>query len=246
MQDDVKLKIIENNKTINRLLLENEQLVKSKGLKPPSSNYALDNKERLKIPSGYIRTSDLFNSKYYLDLIVTEKKVKKNIAYSLQFSDFHNYLLNRFDVWGSVGTILYKHDFINLISIIESLILESASNLSEQCKSRNCKEMSKCKKHVNKNQKNYIREAIDKLYDLGILQYGKKEIERLKELIDFRNRIHIRLAEGNEFLDDKFNLALHNETIKILLEIVEMLKDNAVPFYSKCIVASQSESGVNW
>ena len=48
MKDDVKLKIIENNKTINRLLLENEQLVKSKGLKPPSSNYALVNKERQK------------------------------------------------------------------------------------------------------------------------------------------------------------------------------------------------------
>ena len=85
MQDDVKLKIIENNKIINRLLLENEQLVKSKGLKPPSSNYALDNKERLKIPSGYIRISDLFSSKYYLDLIVIEKRVNKNIAYSLQF-----------------------------------------------------------------------------------------------------------------------------------------------------------------
>lgn len=29
-------------------------------------------------------------------------------------------------------------------------------------------------------------------------------------------------------------------------EIVEMLKDNAVPFYAECINTSQSEVGENW
>lgn len=135
---------------------------------------------------------------------------------------------------------MYKHDFINLISIIESLILESATNISNQCKIRNCKKIARCEKHISKIEKNYFKEAIDKLCSLNVLNYNQVQTNRLKELIDYRNRIHIRIDDDNEFLDDKFNLSIHKEAIKILIALVEALKDNAVPNYSKCVVKTQN------
>lgn len=81
-----------------------------------------------------------------------ERNTQKNISYCLQLSDFYNFIVNRFYLWGSVRIMLYKHDFINLVSIIESLVLEAANNISTYCLT--CNKINKCKNHISKKEIN--------------------------------------------------------------------------------------------
>ncbi len=61
--------------------------------------------------------------------------------------------------------------------------------------------------------------AADKLFGLGILDINEVGKNRLVELYDFRNKIHIRLNDQNEFLDCKYNRKLYNEAIELLQKV---------------------------
>ena len=77
--------------------------------------------------------------------------------------------------------------------------------------------------------------AAEKLFELGILDINEMEKNRLIELYNLRNNIHIRLNDQNEFLDRKYNRALYNEAIELLHKADDCLWKNAVPLYKKCI-----------
>lgn len=230
----IKQKLIENNHKIQSLLKENEEILKNQGFNPPIHNFVINpEKNKIHFPSGYIRTASEFWKKYHLKDIVKKRNTRKNISYCLQLSDFYNFIENRFYLWGSVETMLYKQDFVNLVSIIESLVLEAANNISTNCST--CNKISKCKKHISKQDKNNMKSAIKKMNELGMINLSIENIERIIELYNLRNRIHIRLADNNEFLDNKFNLKLHNETILLLIEITEDLYNSAIQYYVKCV-----------
>lgn len=148
MDKEKETQIIENNKSISELLSSNENIIIKEGYKPPVSNYSVDRDDRIKIPAGYIRTAQQFVTAYHLTELVLDNSTRKNIAYALQLSDYYNYLVNRFYVWGSVETMFYKQMFVNIISVIEALITESTNRLNIYCK--NCKRIDKCKKNINK------------------------------------------------------------------------------------------------
>lgn len=233
MNVEIENKIIANNNEISRLLSENESLLKEIGYEPPNNNYAVESRWRIRIPSGYIRTSAVFWNKYHLNQIVQKRDVKNNISYSLQFSDFYNYLLNRMYIWGSVQTMLYKNDIINIVSIIEALILEATCNVRKHCE--NCQNINKCRNHISKAEKDNMKAALKKLCFISVLDFSLEKVKEICELVDLRNRIHIRLANNNEFLDAKYNLELHNKAILLLREIAEELNKQVVPYYKKCV-----------
>lgn len=232
INDEFKEKIIANNRKITQLLQENEEILKSEGFKPPSLNYVVDYEERIHMPQGYIRTSARFFEKYHLASIVKKYTTRNNISYNLQLSDYYNLLLNRFYIWGSVQTMLYKQDIINLVSIIEALITEATENIFQCCNS--CAKIGKCKMRLNKRGQGNMKESIPKLCEMTILNFDENEVERIVEIYDLRNRVHIRLAEENEFLDNSFCQDTHNELIGLLIRVTEQLNDNAVPRYGKC------------
>ena len=66
-----------------------------------------------------------------------------------------------------------------------------------------------------------------------------EEKNRLLELYDFRNKIHIRLNEQNEFLDNIYTQKLYNEAIVFLQKVDRLLWVNAVPCYTSCILNNQ-------
>lgn len=233
MDNSKKKKFIENNKRISELLIENESILKDEGFKPPIINYSVANDERIKIPYGYIRKADEFNKEYSLENIVKDKNVRKNISYALQLSDYYNFLLNRFNIWGSIRTLLYKQAFINIVSIIEALMLESANRINSFCKE--CERIGRCKNNISKHDRNNMKHAVEKLFNLKILTLTEQDKERLIQLYDYRNKVHIRLNAQNEFLDNKYNMDLYNEAIKILRKVNKLLLENAVPYYQKCI-----------
>lgn len=103
--EDVK-QLLNNNERISNLLRDNEALIKRAGYNPPNKNFAVSKEKRVKIPAGYIRTSGEFWKAYHLAEIVENRNTRNNISYALQLSDYYNYMLNRFNIWGSIEIML--------------------------------------------------------------------------------------------------------------------------------------------
>ena len=227
-------KYLDNIQKISELLKENEMILRNNGYNPPINNYTVENDKRIKIPAGYIRKSDIFWEKYHLSDIIEIQSVGKNITYALQLSDYYNFIVNRFNIWGSIERMLYKQMFVNVIAVIEALILECANNVNSFCK-KNCSKAKNCLNYINKNSRGNMRQAVEKLFEIGILSFSEEEKNRLIEFYILRNKIHIRLNKENEFLDNKFNCKLYNEAINMLHNVTECIYTNGIQYYNKCI-----------
>lgn len=77
MEKEKKKEYVDNNNLISELLIRNEKLIKEEGYNPPVKNFVVDHSERVKIPTGYIRTTDDFSKEYHLNELVLEKNTKK-------------------------------------------------------------------------------------------------------------------------------------------------------------------------
>ena len=229
---EAKNKIIENNNKISELLKENEKILVSEGMELPEENFVVENEHKIQIPSGYIRVNEVFQNKYHLKKCVKRTATQKNIAYTLQLSDFFNYILNRFNIWGSVETILYKTAIINLVSVFEALVFECANNICNSPDS--CGFVRGCSKHFTKTQRNNSFEALKRMNELNITDFNEEEMNRIKEIIGFRNRVHIRLAEENEFINSDFSMLLYNEVIILLQRLSSCISGKGILLYDDC------------
>ena len=229
MTPETRKKIAENNLRISELLKENENLLREEGYLPPMHNFALPPNERIAFPSGYIRTVQNFNEKYHLREIFPNKASRHNVTYALEVSDLLNFILNRIHIWGAVKTIFYKLAIVNLVSIIEAIVLETANNICANA--AYCRKTSSCKKHFNKNERSNARLALQKMVYLDVLDFDTEKLSRVQNIIDLRNRIHIRLAHGSEMQLDDFNLSLYNEVVCLLQDIDRQLYEKGVPLY---------------
>ena len=70
--------------------------------------------------------------------------------------------------------------------------------------------------------------------DLGIVNYTEEKMERIKEIIGLRNRVHIRLAENSEFNSADFCVNLHEEVFTLIRELSEDIYNNGVKMYYRC------------
>lgn len=229
MSIDQRNKLLENNQRISQLLEENENILRACGYSPPAQNFAFDANEKIKFPSKYIRTVLSFEKKYHLQEIFPNREVRHNVIYALEVSDLINYLFNRVNIWGPVATILYKLAIVNLVSVIEAIVLEAANNICNHA--HLCSKVKTCENHFSKEERNNVRKALKKLVAIGVLNFDNAQLLRLQQIIDLRNRIHIRLTTGNELKLADFNLDLYNEVVAFLQNIDLQIYNNAVPIY---------------
>ena len=229
LSEEMKNKIVENNKKITELLNDNENILRQAGYNPPTTNYALDRDEKIGFPSGYIRTVAAFKTRYHLREICPNRTTRHNITYALEVSDLINFIMNRVNIWGSVEMIFFKLAIVNLVSVIEAIVLEAANNIC--CNARSCEKTKTCYYHFSKEERNNARRAVEKLALVGILDYDTDKVSSVQEIIDLRNRIHIRLAKENEMNLDDFTLTLYNEVIVLLQDIDKQIYEKAVPHY---------------
>lgn len=229
IDQDQRQRLIDNNRRISELLEENEIILRKAGYCPPVQNFALEQSEKIRFPSGYIRTVASFNDKYHLKDIFPNPEVRHNVIYALEVSDLINYVFNRINIWGPVATIFYKLAIVNIVSVIEAIVLEAANNICGQANC--CEKIGVCSHHFSKEQRNYARKALVRLVEIGVLDFKPDELSRVQEVLELRNRIHIRLTCGNELKLADFNLKLYNEIIKILQLIDEQIFLKAVPIY---------------
>ncbi len=123
----------------------------------------------------------------------------------------------------------FKLAIVNFVSIIEAIVLEAANNVC--CNASNCGKTRNCYYHFSKEERNNARRAVAKLALVGILDFDAEKVSRVQEIIDLRNRIHIRLAKGNEMNLDDFTLELYNEVVGLLQDIDQQIYEKAVPHY---------------
>lgn len=229
LDPQVEERIIENNRKISELLVENENLLRQLGLNPPVDNIALEPKKRIQFPWGYIRRVEDFKSKYHLNVIFPTKATRHNVTYALQVSDLMNYIANRINIWGSVEVIFYKLAIVNVVSIMEAIILEAGNNIC-RC-SNSCNKNDSCCLHFTKSQRGYVKNALDRLVELNVLRLSQQEVNHIKSVIDLRNRVHIRLTNGSELAEADFSCETYNDAMSWLKTVNEQIYQYAVPLY---------------
>ena len=241
ISEEAKKKIIENNRAISELLTENEKILREQGFDPPEENYAVDEDDKIRPPSGYIRPKEYLVRKYHLEEIASDWTIRSNIGYALQMSDFYNYLLNRVYFWGSLEKMIYKNAIINLVSVMEAIIFECAHGIC--CCPDRCKENQICKMAFSKGERSNSYKALQRINALKITDFTDQEMIRIKELIGLRNQVHLRLAKGKEYFEKEYGLKLYNEVISILQKLCEEIFQNGAKYFYRCYkIADQHEA----
>lgn len=226
-----KIQIYENNKKISDLLKKNEEILKQEGFKPPARNFTfnphLEHEKMIQVPPGYIRTKEFFIKKYgLLDICNGDMAIASNIAYSLEASDFNNFIFNRFGIYGSILAMMYKQATINIISIIEVLIKTYVATISEKC--HGCPRFGSCSNHITKSKhiKVIFKEQVDVLQSEQILIFDDpNDYQVLKKLYEYRNYIHLTKAKDNELTTEKHSKDKYNEAITMLKKIDVKMKE---------------------
>lgn len=75
------------------------------------------------------------------------------------------------------------------------------------------------------------KNALDRLVELNLLHFNPQEVQHIKDVIDLRNRVHIRLTNGNELSNADFNRDIYNDAVNLLKTVDEQIYQYAVPLY---------------
>lgn len=236
MTDAVRDQIIQNNREISRLLSENEQLLREDGCDLHTRSATIDPKDkRLIIPANLIRSSSDRIQAYHLNTIIpNDRDLRNNISYYLQLADFYQYILTRFNVWGPLYTVLMKQAFVNIVSIIETLIVHAASNINAYCKASCTNQYCNCRNYIKTRDTEKMKIALDSMWSKGWLHISVSDKDALKDLYDLRNKIHIYLTDCNEFSAQVFSADKYNEAFQRLNSLMPELINNICPYYTSC------------
>ena len=231
LKDEIKRKVLINNREIGRLLQENECLLKGEGLNPPIDNWTPEESKKINFPRFYIRTKKAFEEKYCgLSKITTNKKNRDNIIYHLMYTDYLNYQINRFHIWGVLRNIQYQQAITVIVSIIEAMIFETLTKKyrkCEVCKKHNCASREKNPKKIA------FKTCVQYFQDENIICLKEDELHLLLRLVDIRNNVHIRLQETRTYFEDNYSMENYNKAIELLQKIYKQLITFAPSTYSR-------------
>lgn len=225
-------RLIENNKRISTLLEENEEILRNAGFKIPIENFAFDAERearlKIQIPKGYIRTKNYYMKEYGLYKICNNDEDRaSNIAYSLEASDFYNYVFNRIGIYGPILAMMYKQATINIVSIIEMFMRTYVDTLRQKCK--NCPQCNGCQARIAKKShiKGHFQDQVG-IYARENLLTGisSKTYLRICKLYEYRNGIHLSKSKENELTEDMHSQELYNEAIVYMKGINKVMKSD--------------------
>lgn len=216
MSDDSKTEIVEAFKAASKSINELESII-GKYHAAPRDNIQRDKYAKINIPHNYIRTRYHFVKEYKLRELVTSQVHIDSISYALMQSDLHNYIINRFQIWGIVEKLFLKTAIINLVSIHEALIICSLSTLHQFCiiNGTPCKINSKCAVY-SKSIKGLSYAGGIELFEQTIGFGNSSVLVALRSLKDIRNNVHISLLEKGEFYSDEYTIGNYNKAIQCL------------------------------
>lgn len=223
LSQETKSKIIENNYSISKLLLRNEELYLSELSDMNRRIYPVSDKDKIIIPNGYIRKKEDFIKLYNLDKITPNYKHQSNIAYLMQYSDLMHYINTRFYIYGQLSKVHYYYDIINLAAILEVILKELAEQYRNLC--NKCKNKKNCENIISKDTIQDLKKLIQKLNMLKIININELCVGKLNDLIDLRNKIHLRLMSNTLYNTKNLTRNFYNECIsnfKILIKSIDL------------------------
>lgn len=207
---ETEQKIINNNKKISKLLEENENLYLSELSDLDRRIFAVDQENKIVIPNDYIRKKDQFIEDYELNKIIYSFNHQSNIAYLMQYADLNSYFMSRFKIFGQLEKVHYYYSLINLESILEIILKEIAGKYRNIC--INCEiQKHKCSKIISKEIYGNLKSLLSQLNEFKIISISSGDIENLKDLIDVRNQIHIRLMTEKMYNNPKLSVDFYNK-----------------------------------
>lgn len=186
----------------------------------PEKNIDTDSFSLIRMPFNYIRTANNFRNKYYLEELISNDNTKKNISYALQLSDLYNYILNRYELYGVVFSLLYKHAITNIVTVQEAILYGTLESLREFCylgkENKLCCKNAKCEFYLKSKNKLKFADLID-VY-VSKLFFGDQALKTtLLELKQIRDSIHIQDVRFNEWANDKYySKEKYNKAILVL------------------------------
>ena len=214
--------IVKNNNEISKLLERNEELYLSEMSDLDRRIFPVDKDDKIIIPADYIRKKDDFIEMYKLDELIYSFNHQSNIAYLMQYADLNSYFMSRFKIFGQLEKVHYYYALINLESILEIILKEISDKYRKICEE--CKiPKHKCSKIISKPIHGDLKLLLCKLNEFQIISIESKDIENLKELIDVRNQIHIRLMTDKMYNNPKLSVGFYNKCMnsfkKLMLSI---------------------------
>ncbi len=212
-----------------------EELIRKDYATPTDNlNRGLFKNKMIKLPSNYIRRLDYFRDKYKLYRFIPDPVVLKNVTYTLGYSDFLNYLINRLNTWGYIENLLIKNAIINLVSIHEALIIGVLSKLRLFCNiDKNvCKYSSNCNFYI-KTQKDAKYKKSLELFNSKIGFDAQNIYEQLSEINEIRNKIHLGLSIESDLLNKSYSIENYNKALKLLIYLSNNLEGLILDFSAK-------------
>ncbi|WP_027369045.1 hypothetical protein [Desulfocurvibacter africanus] len=210
--------------------MEIEKLQREAGFNPPVSQMILSKKDRIRLPTGYIRTTDYFNAAYSIYPLVKDKLLKQNITYAFQYGDFLNFIANRFDIGLSVQSIFYKYQIINLYTIIEALIRGCMKNLNDYCDGDGKCPITECKYRSIKFDAKDLLKVINEFRRLEVLHWDRDDVKMIDKCRRLRNNIHIHITDESELNSDEYTMKNFNDFV---VRILHNIRDNFYPNFKE-------------
>lgn len=226
----------ERLKTISKELSDLENFLRENGVNVPEENITLTPYEKIWIPSGYIRTVSYYTEKYKLYKLIEDEIIVKNIAYSLQTSDFFNYILNRFRIELSVKKVFYKYAIINIFSIIEAILYGIVKKCHSFCIDKNgkvCKKSTRCQFYLKKPNKYSFRNLLEVLSSKNLLKMPPRIQDKVLKMEELRDNIHLWDVKYKEYFNKEYELKNYNFLVKCLQVLKEDLNDSLPKFEEK-------------
>lgn len=229
-------KIKDNFIKIGNLLQETENLLHTAGFNPPTTFPTFLDKEKIKFPIGYIRTTHNFKTRYRLSEYIEKPELKSSICYGLQGLDVFSYFINRFNISLSAGKIFLKLGMVNVFSIIEGLLYGAAMTLHSHCLFANvelCKKNSNCPYYIKSMNSYKFESLIDAFVDKEILHTKPEGRRLISDFKKIRDKIHLKLVDENELSSDLYSIHNYNSMVLFLVYLKDNLAMNIESFKKK-------------
>lgn len=156
-----------------------------------------------------------------------------SVASDMELYSQGQFLLQHFDrdkVIEQIQKIIQKYEpEINMLGsfenrhVVHNVDFDQKSDIEIQGDS--------CHLHFSNSDRNYVKNALDRLVELNLLHFNPQEVQHIKDVIDLRNRVHIRLTNGNELSNADFNRDIYNDAVNLLKTVDEQIYQYAVPLY---------------
>lgn len=171
-------------------------------LDTPNENINKEEFRLANIPDNYIRTAEYYRINYRLSQMISDRIRINNIAYSLQLSDFFNYILYRINLFGLIKNLFIKNAIMNIFSIQEGILYSSLITLNNYCwfSGRVCNQNSACQYYVKSRNQLTFNSLLQTFQDKVGFHHDKYRSIMFK-LKEIRDNVHIEDIQYSEWAE---------------------------------------------